>query len=218
VKARRSFFNRRYNPIVFHNKPVIGIAGGIGSGKTFVARLFGELGCFVIHSDDQVRDAYNDAAIQDTIRAWWGDSVFRADNTINRSAIAARIFGDQVERQRLEHLLHPWVNEARKRAMSAAADDPQVLAFIWDTPLLYETGLNRQCDAVVFVQTSDDARLERLKSTRGWDAAEMNRREKSQWPLDKKREIADYVLVNTADADDDVRSQVREILSRILAK
>ena len=133
---------------------------------------------FVIHSDDQVRDAYNDPAIQDTIRRWWGDSVFRADNTINRSAIAARVFGDSVERHRLEHLLHPWVNEAREQAMSAVADDPQVLAFIWDTPLLYETGLNRQCDAVVYVNTPDDARLERLKSTRGWDAAGREGRER----------------------------------------
>jgi dephospho-CoA kinase len=118
----------------------------------------------------------------------------------------------------LEQLLHPWVDRARERAMSAAADDPQVLAFIWDTPLLFETGLNRQCDAVVFVETARALRLERLRTSRGWDAAELDRREKSQWPLDKKREMSDYVVVNTADADDDVRSQVRETLSRILAK
>ncbi|HSV13579.1 MAG TPA: dephospho-CoA kinase [Tepidisphaeraceae bacterium] len=203
---------------MFHNKPVIGIAGGIGGGKTHIAKLFGELGCFIIHSDDQVRDAYNDPAVQDAIRTWWGDDVFRADNTVNRSAIAALVFNDPAERRRLEQLLHPWVNDARERAMSAVADDPQVLAFIWDTPLLFETALNRQCDAVVYVETPAQARLQRLTATRGWDAGELARREKSQWALDKKREMSDYVLVNTADADDAVRSQVREILSRILAK
>lgn len=205
---------------MFHDKPVIGIAGGIGGGKSFVARLFGELGCLVIDSDAQVRAAYNDAAVQETIRQWWGDAVFRTDGSVNRTAIASRIFEHSHERNRLEGLLHPWVNAARERAMHQAADDPQVPAFVWDTPLLFETGLNRLCDDVVFVETLESLRLARVLQTRGWDEAELQRREKSQWPLDKKREISDYVVVNTADADSGaagVRSQVREILSRILA-
>ena len=205
---------------VFHGKPIIGIAGGIGGGKSFVARLFGELGCHVIDSDAQVRAAYNDPQVQDAIRGWWGDGVFRADNTINRSAIAARIFQSPAERDRLERLLHPWVNTAREQEMLTAAGSTQVVAFVWDTPLLFETGLNRQCDAVVFVDTAEALRLHRLRDTRGWDEAELRRRENSQWPLDKKREISDYVLVNTADVDTGptgIRSQVREILSRILA-
>ena len=74
-----------------NGKPIIGIAGGIGSGKSFVARLFGELGCRVIHADDQVRLAYDDPAVRHTIREWWGDQVFQPDGNINRSQIAARI-------------------------------------------------------------------------------------------------------------------------------
>lgn len=215
---------------VFPRKPVIGIAGGIGGGKSFVAKLFGELGCMVIDSDAQVRDAYNDSPVQDTIRQWWGDGVFRADGTINRSAIAARVFASPAERERLERLLHPWVERARNRVMQQAEDDPQVLAFVWDTPLLFEKGLHRQCDAVVFVASDEAVRLRRLKASRGWDEAELRRREKSQWPLDKKREISDYVVVNTADAnerpaetriagnhDQALRGQVREILSRVLS-
>lgn len=202
---------------MFQGKPVIGIAGGIGGGKSHVARVFGEQGCFVTHSDEQIRAAYNDPEVQDTIRRWWGDAVFRADNTINRSAIAAKIFEHPSERDRLERLLHPWVNVAREQEMMQVGADPQVVGFVWDTPLLFETGLNRQCDAVIFVETPEEVRLRRLKESRGWDEAELRRREKSQWPLDKKREISDYVLVNTADAED-LRRQVREMLSRILAK
>jgi dephospho-CoA kinase len=194
-------------------KPVIGLSGGIGSGKSFVADRFRELGCLVIDSDQQVRTAYDDPQVRGILKEWWGDSVFRPNGEIDRSAVAVRIFGNQKDRDRLEGLLHPIVNQARERAMAEATNNPQIVAFVWDTPLLFESGLNRQCDAVVFVDTPQDLRMRRLRENRGWDAAEVAAREKLQWPLDKKREIADYIVVNTADADS-IRSQVREILSR----
>jgi dephospho-CoA kinase len=104
--------------------------------------------------------------------------------------------------------------------MEQRGDDPQVLAFVWDTPLLFETGLNQQCDAVVFVEAAPAVRANRVFSGRGWSEAEWIRREKLQQPLDMKRKISDYVIVNTAEADAakaEVRRQVREILSLILA-
>lgn len=200
---------------MFQGKPIIGIAGGIGSGKTFVARLFGEQGCLVIHSDEQVRAAYQDPAVQKILRQWWSEKIFQADGTVDRSFIAAKIFDNPAERERLEHLLHPWVNKAREQVMDRGAGDSQVLAFVWDTPLLFETGLNCQCDKVVFVETPASLRRSRVWENRGWDEAEWQRREFLQWPLDKKREMSDYIVVNTADADN-VRRQVREILSRTL--
>jgi dephospho-CoA kinase len=143
--------------------------------------------------------------------------MFLADGEINRPAVAKKVFGDETERRRLERLIHPWVAEARRREMSAAAEDPQVVAYVWDTPLLFEAGLDGECDAVVFVDAPFEQRLGRVRQARGWDEAELLRREKSQWPLDKKRRISDYVVTNTADADD-ARGQVREVLSRILAR
>lgn len=201
---------------MFHHLPIIGITGGIGSGKSFVARLFGELGCCVIHSDDQVRQAYEDAAIRQTLRDWWGASVFKPDGSVDRSAIAAKVFSDDSERQRLEKLLHPWVAAQRDVVMAKAIENQGLRAFVWDTPLLFETGLSRECDALVFVQAPPDLRFNRLARTRGWGQEEIIRRENLQWPLDKKRKLAHYVVVNTADAAA-CRSQVREILSRILA-
>jgi dephospho-CoA kinase len=202
---------------VYAGKPVIGIAGGIGSGKSFVARLFGEAGCTVVDSDAQVRAAYRDPAVRETLRAWWGDKAFGPDGEINRPAIARIVFNDEAERRRLEGLIHPWVAEARRREMEEAASDAQLPAFVWDTPLLFEAGLDAECDAVVFVDAPFEQRLQRLHRSRGWDEAELIRREKSQWPLDKKKRISDYVVTNTADGDD-ARGQVREVLSRILAR
>ena len=203
--------------VVVSGKPVIGIAGGIGSGKSFVARLFGELGCAIIDSDAQVRAAYRDPAVRDTLRTWWGGDVFLPGGDINRPAISLKVFADENERRRLEGLIHPWVAEARRREMAAAAGDPQVVAYAWDTPLLFEVGLIAECDAVVFVDAPVEQRLQRVGETRGWDEAELHRRQKSQWPLDKKKRISDYVVTNTADAAY-ARGQVREVLSRILAR
>jgi dephospho-CoA kinase len=206
---------------VFNGKPIIGIAGGIGSGKTYIARLLGELGCLVIEADALVREAYDDPAIRAALRTWWGGDVFDPRGQVNRSAIAQRVFNHPSERIKLEQLLHPWV-DARRAVLQEEAP-AETVAFVWDTPLLFETGLNARCDAVVFVDVPQEIRVMRVKAQRGWDEAELLRRENLQLPLDKKRQISDYVLTNsavvaqTAPMADDTRNQVRLILSRIVA-
>jgi dephospho-CoA kinase len=202
---------------VFAGKPIIGIVGGIGSGKSFVARIFGDEGCLVINSDEQVAQAYEREDVKKALVGWWGPEVVGADGKVNRSAVARRVFADAAERKRLEGLIHPLVAEMRERVMYAGARDAAVRAFVWDTPLLVEVGLHRHCDAVVFVEASEAERKRRVVETRGWTEADWAAREKSQMALDKKREMANYIVRNTAGADDDVRSQVRETLSRILA-
>ena len=202
---------------MFSNKPIIGIAGGIGSGKTLVASMFADLNCLVVNSDEMVRQAYKDPGVKQALRQWWGKLVFDPTGEVDRSAVARKIFTLPSERQRLERLIHPIVNEHRKAVMNQAAADPRIVAFVWDTPLLFETELNKLCDSVIFVEAPIELRVQRLKEGRGWDQAELERRENSQMPLDKKKRIADYVIVNAADADQ-ARGQVREVLSQILAK
>src|SRR4051812_4808876 len=197
---------------MYHGVPIIGIAGGIGSGKSFVARLFGELGGLVIDSDAQVRAAYERPDVKGVLREWWGGEAFDAAGNVDRRAIARRVFADPAERARLEGLLHPLVRQMRDEQMRAAVEvvaaprgRPPPVAFVWDTPLLFESGLHAECDALVFVEAPPKIRLVRVRG-RGWDAAELARRENLQWGLDKKREISDYHLTNTAEADD-VRRQ-----------
>jgi len=202
---------------MFAGRPIIGIAGGIGSGKSYVARLFGELGCLVIDSDAQVRSAYNDERVKSALRDWWGDAAFDSEGKVDRRFISRRVFADPAERERLERLLHPLVNDARAGVMQRAASDPQVVAYVWDTPLLFETGLYRSCDAVVFVDAPPEVRLARVKATRGWEETDLLRRQNFQWGLDKKREMSDHRITNAADHAGDVRDQVRATLSRILA-
>ena len=196
-------------------RPVIGIVGGIGSGKSFIAKLFGELGACVINSDDAVHRVYLRDDVKRQLRDWWGDGVFDAGGAVDRRAVAKIVFADPSARKRLEALIHPLVHEDREAIMRAAESDPAVTAYVWDTPLLIETNLHTRCDAVVFVDAPPEVRVRRT-ALRGWNEAELARREISQMPLDNKRAISDYIISNTADAEA-ARKQVRQVFSRIQA-
>lgn len=217
MQSLAGLVNQDYNGGMFANKPIIGIVGGIGSGKSHVARMFGELGCLVSNADQLVTLAYQREDVKQTLKTWWGGEIFDERGNVNRAAVAGKVFANPEQLRRLEGLLHPLVAQMRDQAMAAAANDPCVLAYVWDIPLLVEVGLAERCDAVVFVDAPDEDRFQRVQRTRGWSREEWTRREKSQLPLDKKRRIANYMVRNAADADDEVRGQVREVLSRILA-
>lgn len=176
----------------------------------------------VINSDDMVRRVYQDPEVKHTLKQWWGPMVFDPNGEIDRSAVARKVFNIPSERTRLERLVHPIVNRQREQLMNAAAQDPAIKAYVWDTPLLFETELNKLCDAVVFVEAPAADRLKRVQA-RGWDSGELARRENSQMPLDSKARISDYSLVNAAgpegvDSVQIVRDQVRKILSQILGR
>lgn len=202
---------------MYSGKPIIGIAGGIGSGKSFIAKLFADEGCLVLSADDQVRTVYADPAVRETLEQWWGPGVINSEGQVDRRAVAQRVFEKPDERRRLEALIHPRVAAMRDAAMAAAADDAQVLAFVWDIPLLFEVGLNDRCDRIVFVDAPWEDRLRRVRQTRGWDEAELRRRENLQLGLDNKRRMSNDILQNTADVGF-ARRQVQEILSRIFHK
>jgi dephospho-CoA kinase len=201
---------------MFAGKPIIGIAGGIGSGKSTIARLFGQAGCLVLSADEAVRRLYRDNDVKQTLKNWWGEQVINGQNEVDRHEVAQIVFHQPKEKQRLEKLLHPGVTQLREQAMKEASKNSQVLAFIWDIPLLFETGLDSQCDAVVYVETPLEQRLARVRQTRGWDEAELNIRENLQQPLDFKRRMSKYIVQNTADVGF-ASKQVREVLSAILA-
>jgi dephospho-CoA kinase len=176
--------------------PTIGLAGAIGAGKSAVARILGEAGCVVADADAAVREALAEPPVRETLRSWWGDRAIGADGEVDRRAVAAIVFADPAERHRLESLLHPLVARRRAALFAAAGEVP---ARVIDAPLLLEAGLDRECDLVVFVDAPREIRLARLRATRGWDEAELERRERAQWPLDRKRARADHVLRNDAD-------------------
>ena len=196
-------------------KPVIGLVGGIGSGKSAVADDFESLGCLVIRSDRIAHEVLEQPAVKAALRQWWGDEILAADGRVDRRAVARRTFNNPVELERLNWLVHPKVDEIRRDLMAAYRQSSAVKAVVWDTPLLVETGLYKQCDAIIFVNTPFEQRLARVQATRGWTADELKIREDRQASLDKKKEISDDVIDNGGDKAARL-SQVRRVLSRIL--
>jgi dephospho-CoA kinase len=193
--------------------PIIGLAGGVGAGKTTVANVFADLGCVVVNSDELAREALRDPRIKQTLIQWWGEGILDDTKVVNRSKVAHIVFSDPAQRRRLEGLTHPWIEERRRERFAAAPHSTPALVI--DAPLIFEAGLDRVCDAVIFVDAPLDQRENRVKAERGWDAAELTRREESQMPLDEKRRRADYVVANTGRADD-LKPQIERLLRQIL--
>ncbi len=193
--------------------PVIGIVGGIGSGKSTVARVFESLGCVVSDSDASVREILTQPGVQRVLAGWWGEAIFAADGSIDRSRVAQIVFESPIERRKLEGLIHPLVHE-RRREQVLEARSQGAGGVIIDAPLLFEAGVDSECDAIVFVDVPREIRLERVRSTRGWDAQELDRREKAQLGLEHKRERSDYVISNTG-LPDELQGRVARVLASI---
>ena len=196
-------------------KLVIGLTGGIGSGKSLVALQLASLGCALIDADALGQAALDAGPVRRQLVRWWGQQVIGPDDRVDRRAVARIAFGLPDELARLEGLIHPIVYELRLRLRLRYEADPAVLAIVEDCPLLLEKELQRTCDVVIFVQAEYHKRLARLIATRGWTEQELARREKSQLPLDIKAERADHVIDNNA-GEVDCLSHVRRVFAQIM--
>jgi dephospho-CoA kinase len=193
--------------------PIIGLAGGVGAGKSAVAAILSRLGCVVCDADDLARQALHEAAIHTELVGWWGREVLNEAGEIDRAAVAAIVFARPGELKRLELLVHPWVEARRKAIFEQAPTDARALVI--DAPLLFEAGLDAECDAVIFVDADRRRRLARVADGRGWDDQQLGKREDSQLPLDDKRARSDYVISNNGDLRA-LAEQVRRTLNEIV--
>ena len=196
---------------------IVGIAGGIGSGKSMVAQMLGSLGAAVIDADAMAHEELNTDEVRKTLVDWWGASVVGSDGKVDRKRIGAIVFDDPAQRSRLETLIHPRIAIRRDTMIEKLSADPKVRMIVMDAPLLYEVGLDRMCDSVIFVESDQAIRAERSEKTRHWVPTELARREKSQMPLDMKRARADHICNNNSDLPT-LRQEVKGLYELILAK
>jgi dephospho-CoA kinase len=198
----------------------IGLTGGIASGKSSVGRLLAAQGLPVLDADEFAREALapgSPGALAVLIR--YGDAV-RAGNggggavadaaTIDRAALGRIVFADPRERSWLEQLIHPIVRDRFKAELSGLVDAPAVVLMI---PLLFETGLEALCSEVWLVDCDPAQQLQRLIGRDGLSEADASARIAAQWPLERKRPLADRVINNRGPADQ-LAAQVQAALNR----
>lgn len=191
---------------------VLGIAGGIGSGKSAFARALARHGARVIDSDAEARKAIERPDVVARLREWWGEEVVGPDGKPDRKKIASIVFDQPEQRRRLESLVHPIIKAEREAFISRAARDG-VRVVVVDAPLLFEAGVNKECDATVFVDCPREIRLARVKDARGWSDEEFARRESAQMPLDQKRAASQFVVINSG-GEQELDEQVESLLKK----
>jgi dephospho-CoA kinase len=181
----------------------VGLTGGIGSGKSEVSRLLRGLGAVVVDADVLAREAVAPgseglAAVVDA----FGADVLAADGSLDREAMAARVFAEPDARARLEAIVHPRVRRRAAEIEAAArAADPDAVV-VHDVPLLVETGQQDSYDVVVVVDVPTQTQVDRLVSGRGMDEAEARARIAAQASREQRLAAADVVIDNSTTLDD----------------
>lgn len=189
----------------------IGLTGGIGSGKSLVARFFADLGAAVVDADRIAREilAPGGAAYDDVLREF-GPEVVRPDGTVDRKVLAMRVFADTEVRRRLNALTHPHIRRRMAEEAARLAARPDVDVIILDIPLLLETTDGRDLDGIVVVYADDEIRERRLRARDGLSEAGVRQRLAAQMPLREKVTRADWVIDNNG-SPDRTREQVSAV-------
>ncbi len=188
---------------------LIGVLGGVASGKSFVTSALADLGAGVLDADRVGHEVLRMGEVEDAVRREWGDGVLGPDGHVDRTRLAGIVFGDspaaEEHRKHLEQLLHPEIGRrlSQEAQRLAAAGCP---AAVLDAPLLVEADWDRLCDWLVFVDAPRPLRLARALE-RGWSETDFTAREGVQESLDSKRKLAD-VVVDTSRSPEDTRAQV----------
>jgi len=215
-------------------KPIIGILGGIGSGKSTVAAEFAKLGCKVIDADKIAHELLDEPAVKEKVVGLFGRSILNPAGKIDREKLAEVVFDDvrsqkselrsqnsEIRSQKsesalclLSSVLHPLVLQRAQELIKQYNRQNQVKAIVLDMPLLVEVGWDKRCDKLIFVDCEEKLRLDRAKKL-GFDKNQVKIRENFQISLDSKAGLADNTIENNSDFSVLAR-QVTDIFSYIM--
>lgn len=182
---------------------VIGIVGGIASGKSAVADLLQRLGAEVIHADQIGHEVLNEPSVLRQLQARWGERILGQNGRVSRAAIASIVFAGPPDGKKelrfLESVTHPLI-EQRILGQIEGLKQRGTPVIVLDAPVLLEAGWERHCDLIVFVDVNRKERLRRA-TLRGWTEAQFVTREACQLDVEEKRKVADEVIDNSASFD-----------------
>jgi len=195
-------------------KPIIGIIGGIASGKSTVAAEFGKLGCAVISADAIAHDLLMEGPVRDQVCELFGREILQPCGRIDRRKLARLVFADQEKLAALNKVIHPRVLQRTEELIAKYNLCTHAKAIVLDMPLLIEVGWADRCDRLIFVKCDRQRRADRVQHAGLMDERDVEIRENFQISVDKKAELADNTIDNNSDFLTLVR-QIQDIFSDI---
>jgi dephospho-CoA kinase len=195
-------------------KPLIGIIGGVASGKSTVAAEFGKLGCAIIDADLIAHELLREDRVRDELVQLFGPGILDACGRVDRRRLAGLVFADAERLAALNKVIHPRVLQRTEQLIAQYNRNRHTKAIVLDMPLLVEVGWADRCDRVIFVECDRKRRVERAEREGLMNDREIEIRENSQISLDKKAGLADSIVDNNSDFSALVR-QIKEIFSDI---
>jgi dephospho-CoA kinase len=189
-------------------KKMVGIMGGIGSGKSTAARILSESGACIIDADQIGHEVLKREGIKEQLRTIWGNDIWTADGEVDRKRLGQIVFEDPSMMEKLSSIVHPPLLEELQRQIDKAQSH-----VIIDAALLEEFGLSDSCDHLVFLDVSDKIRLARC-AKRGWDKEELLRREGFQTKLQIKKDKADIIIDNNGPLEH-LRRQLQDLWEQV---
>ncbi|MCL6517647.1 dephospho-CoA kinase [Alicyclobacillus sp.] len=196
---------------------IVGLTGGIATGKSTVTQMLRDLGAFVVDADVWARRVVEPGTpgLREIVEAF-GPQVLRPDGTLDRARLGAIVFHDEAARQRLNAITHPKVRAGMKAETERYRAEHPGEPVVWDVPLLFEGETRFLVDVTVLVWCDEKTQLHRLMARNGLDEAEAMARIRAQMPLEEKRRMADYVIDNGGDLEA-TRLQVERVWANLCA-
>lgn len=195
--------------------PVVGIVGGIGSGKSTVARCFALHTWAVVDADRIGHALLEEPDISQAVRERWDEGIVDERGTVDRAKLGAVVFADRGELDALNALLHPRIRRAME-ARIAACRQLRRHGVVLDAAVLFEAGWDNLCTNTVFVDAPRPDRLRRVRTRRGWSDRHLRQRQRMQFPLDKKADLCCHRIHNRSDISH-LRADVDRLIHRIAA-
>jgi len=195
-------------------KPIIGILGGVGSGKSTVAAEFAKLGCEVIDADKIAHELLDKPLVKNKMVASFGKVILDSAGKIDHKKLANIVFADADKLSALNKIIHPLVLKRAEELIKQGNRQNQVKAIVLDMPLLVEVGWAKRCDKLIFVECKQQLRVERIKKMGIFSKNQLKIRENFQISLDNKKSIADNIIDNNSGFSA-LAGQVTDIFSGI---
>ena len=196
---------------------LVGLTGGIATGKSTVSEILRQLGCEIIDADRLARDVVEpEQPAWKQIVAEFGGGIVTAEGALDRKKLGAIVFADPERRKRLEAITHPAIRARFQARLDELAAQGFAGIVVFDAPVMIESGNYKNMDRLVVVVTDDATQAARLQERDGTDEAEGRRKIASQMPLAEKAKLADYVIDNSGDREA-TAAEVRRVFAALMA-